>query len=96
MTPIDILRARAEARAQLWFNGALDLHDAIDELWGSAVCDGLVAELGPAAVQKVIADAFAPLRTDLPWQDPVPVTAVSADDQYEGLSSSFTEACQGR
>jgi hypothetical protein len=67
--PLAVLVARAEARAQLWFNGVLDLHSAVDELWAAAARDGLVAKLGADAVQRILADAFAPLRDDLPCED---------------------------
>jgi hypothetical protein len=62
---VTVFRARCEARAQLWFNGALSLHDAVDELWHDAERDGLVAKLGADEVQRIVADAFAPLRDDL-------------------------------
>src|SRR5262245_23588166 len=65
--------ARAEARAQLWHVGELDLHDAVDELWHAAERDGLVAQLGADKAQEILADAFAPARDDLPeCRDAVP------------------------
>jgi hypothetical protein len=104
--PLKVFIARAEARAQLWFNDEIDLHTAVDELWASAVRDGLVDKLGADEVQKLLADSFAPLRTDLPRdEDVVPdliedeiqaeiITSESNDDDYEGLSKSFAAACR--
>jgi hypothetical protein len=60
-----VFTARCEARALLWKDGELDLHQAVDELWASAVRDGLVGELGTDKVQSLLADAFAPMRDDL-------------------------------
>jgi hypothetical protein len=106
--PVTALVARAEARALLWEAGELTLHDAVDELWASAVRDGLVAKLGADAVQGLLADAFAPVRDDLPRdEDVVPdpisededqadssVHLKSADDDYEGLGPSFANLCR--
>jgi hypothetical protein len=58
--------ARAEARALLWQAGEFDLHQAVDELQAAAERDGLAAEIGQDAVQKIIADAFAKVREDAP------------------------------
>ena len=57
-----VLVARAEARALLWLAGELDLHDALNELWHAAERHGVVAELGQDEVQRLLADAFAPVR----------------------------------
>jgi hypothetical protein len=61
-SPLAVFVARAEARAELWAAGEIDLHDAVDELQHAAVRDGLVAELGQDAVQRLMVEAFAPLR----------------------------------
>jgi hypothetical protein len=105
--PVAVFIARAEARAVLWAAGEMTLHDAIDELWAAAVRDGLVAKHGTDHVQRILADAFAPIRDDLPRdKDDAPdlveeeTPAVSAalstptDDGYDGLSSTFTAACR--
>jgi hypothetical protein len=105
--PLKVFVARAEARAQLWYDGELTLHDALDELWASAVRDGLVNQLGADEVQRILADAFAPLRTDLPRdEDVVPdligedenqadiVNLKSADDDYDGLPRTFAKLCR--
>jgi hypothetical protein len=63
--PVEVLRARAEARASLWAAGACTLHTAIDQLWHDAECEGLVDRLGVDACQKLIADCFWPCREGL-------------------------------
>jgi hypothetical protein len=107
VNPLKVFIARAEARAQLWFNGEIDLHTAVDELWAAAVRDGLVAKLGADEVQQRLADTFAPFRDDLPrHEDVVPdpigededkgsnTTFISVDDEYDGLPSTFAKACR--
>jgi len=58
-TALDILIARAEARALLYAAGQLELHDAVDELQTAAVRDGLVVSLGQDEVQRILAEAFS-------------------------------------
>jgi hypothetical protein len=117
IAPLAVFIARCEARALLWQAGELDLHEAVDELQAAAVRDGLVAQLGQDEVQRLMVEAFAPLRDDLPWShavttelepddDVVPdlisedenqgdiVTLKSADDEYDGLPSTFANACR--
>jgi hypothetical protein len=63
--PVDALAAlelRAAARARLWAEGELDLHDAVDALQASAERDGLIDRIGQDAVQAIMATAFAPFR----------------------------------
>jgi hypothetical protein len=59
--PLDVLTARAEARAYLVAIGALELADAVDVLDDYAMQSGLVARIGQDAVQAILHDAFAPL-----------------------------------
>jgi hypothetical protein len=59
---LEVLIARAEARALLWQACEFDLHEAVDELQRVAERDGLVAELGQDAVQAIIAKAFEAVR----------------------------------
>jgi hypothetical protein len=87
---VKVLIARAEARAQLWYNGELSLHDAVDELWADAERDGLVAKLGAEEVQRILADAFAPLRDDLPRDDESPAD----DDPPPADDDTFAAACR--
>lgn len=55
---IDIFRERCWARARLYSDGELDLHEAVDTLQADAVLDGLVDEYGQDLIQKIMADAF--------------------------------------
>jgi hypothetical protein len=57
--PIEVLRARAEAKVLLIANGYLDLQTAIDELWLASERDGLIRMFGADAVQRVLAESFA-------------------------------------
>jgi len=59
--PLDVLTARAEARAYLVAIGALELADAVDTLQDDAVRSGLVARVGQDVVQSILHDAFASL-----------------------------------
>jgi hypothetical protein len=63
---LEVFTARAEARALLWQAGEFDLHQAVDELQAAAERDGLVAQLGQDAVQKIVADAFGKMRDYAP------------------------------
>jgi hypothetical protein len=77
--PLAVFVARAEARAMLWARCEISLHDAVDELWAAAVRDGLVAKLGPDKVQQLLADAFAPVRDDLPRHEDVVPESIDDD-----------------
>jgi hypothetical protein len=58
IAPLEVFRARAEARALLWQAGEFDLHEAVDVLQAAAVRDGLIDAIGQDAVQAIIAEAF--------------------------------------
>jgi hypothetical protein len=58
----EIFTARCEARARLWANGDLDLHQAVDVLQAAAVTTGLVAAIGQDAAQKIMSKAFGRSR----------------------------------
>ena len=60
--PLQVLVARAEARAILYREGDLDLHEAVDVLQAAAVQTGLVGALGQDAVQAIMARAFGAVR----------------------------------
>ncbi len=65
LTPLialEILRARCEAKAHLFSIGEYDLHDAVDDLQHHAEWHGLVRLVGQDRVQRVIAEAFKPVR----------------------------------
>jgi hypothetical protein len=82
---VEVFVARAEARAMLWAAGELDLHTAVDELWAAAVRDGLVDRLGADEVQRLLADAFAPLRTDLPCHEDVVPDLIGEDETQDDV-----------
>jgi hypothetical protein len=63
ITPADVFRSRAEARALLYAAGELTLHESVDALQVSAVTTGLVDEIGQDAVQGIMTEAFGRLRT---------------------------------
>jgi hypothetical protein len=65
LDPVEIFIARAKAKALLWTNGELSLHDAVDELWAAAVNAALVDEFGADQVQELLAQIFAPYREEL-------------------------------
>jgi hypothetical protein len=62
--PIDMLGARAEARAFLFAIGELELHQAVDVLQHDAVENGLVDQIGQDKVQDILAAAFAAVRSE--------------------------------
>jgi len=66
LDPVEIFRARSEARALLFAAGELDLHDAVDALQADAMRDGLVDQLGQDAVQAILRDAFQAVRAGRP------------------------------
>jgi hypothetical protein len=61
--PIEVFRARCEARAHLYGAGILDLHEALDLLHVDAVKTGLVAAIGQDRVQEIMTGAFGPIRS---------------------------------
>jgi hypothetical protein len=92
ITPADVFRARAEARALLWRAGELDLHDAVDGLQHAAE-RALVAGLGQDAVQAIIAAAFAAVRDDLDVvPDVLPAPIEPADMWTERAAEATVEA----
>ena len=56
--PLEIFRLRAWARAYLAAIGALDLHEAVDQLQTDAEFDGLIDAIGQDSVQAIIAENF--------------------------------------
>ena len=57
-----VFEARCWARARLYSEGALELHEAVDKLQESAERDGLVAAIGQDRVQWMMSDAFGAVR----------------------------------
>jgi hypothetical protein len=56
---VEVLEARAWARAHLYRAGEFSLHEAVDPLQHWAVTVGLVERIGAGAVQRILSDAFA-------------------------------------
>lgn len=59
---LEVFIARAEARALLWQAGEFDLHEAVDKLQADAERTGLVDAIGQDEVQRILAEAFHPMR----------------------------------
>ena len=57
-----VFTERCEARALLFANAQLSLHDAVDELQAYAEQSSLVARLGQDEVQRIMAAAFHAVR----------------------------------
>jgi hypothetical protein len=93
--PVAVLIARVEARAILWREGELTLHDAVDQLLADAERDGLVGKLGADRVQQILADGFAPVRDDLPGnQDVVPDEPITEEPTTAGVAASTLDAAE--
>jgi hypothetical protein len=58
MNAVDILRARAEARAILWRAGEYTKQEAVDLLW----VDGEAIGIAPTELQEILSDAFGEPR----------------------------------
>jgi hypothetical protein len=69
--PVEVFTARCEARALLFANGELPLHDAVDQLQNTAVGHGLIDLIGQDAVQAIMGAAFAVVRLPEPEPDEV-------------------------
>jgi hypothetical protein len=61
-SPLDVFELRAWARAKLWQAGEFDLHEAVDKLQADAERTGLVDAIGQDDVQRILAEAFHPVR----------------------------------
>ena len=92
--PVAVFIARVEARAMLWAAGEMTLHDAIDELWADAVCNGLVAQLGVDKAQELLGTAFAPVRDDLPCHEDAVPDEIVIDDEGAGVPSATLRAAE--
>jgi hypothetical protein len=62
--PIEVFRARCEARAMLVSNGLMTLQDSVDGLQESAAAQGLVKQYGQDAVQRILSESFARWRLE--------------------------------
>jgi len=59
---LEVLTARARARAHLYAAGELTLHEAVDWLQLWAIDSGLVEQVGQDVVQLILARAFRRVR----------------------------------
>jgi hypothetical protein len=101
----EVFEARCWARAHLYSEGDLDLHRAVDVLQDAAVAGGLIDLVGQDDIQRILSDAFRPIREVEERAESAILAAIieceqsvvggeRADDEYEGLSTSFTRACR--
>jgi hypothetical protein len=89
---VAVFEARCWARARLFAEGELELHDAVDKLQEDAVRDGLVAAVGQDCVQTMMGDAFGAVRARQPITAPHILWHnhyVTAWDAAEELESDF-------
>jgi hypothetical protein len=61
--PVQVFQALCWSRAHRYATGELDLPDAVDWLQAQATKLGLIAKIGQDEVQRLMAEAFAPVRT---------------------------------
>jgi hypothetical protein len=107
--PVEVFIARCDARAMLYAACELELHEAVDVLQAAAVATGVVDSIGQDEVQRIMADAFAPVRAadeaagaryELALEQIAeswfeqPPESKGAPDEYSGLSYSFACACR--
>jgi hypothetical protein len=64
VTLLEVFEARCQARALLYQNGELTLHESVDALQTAAVAGGLVNKIGQDAVQALMAKAFSKARAN--------------------------------
>jgi hypothetical protein len=81
--PLPIFIERCQAKALAWHAGEIDLHDAVDQLQQAAEAYGLVIAMGQDEVQRLMVEAFAPLRSDLPRDDYDGSTYAAACDEAD-------------
>jgi hypothetical protein len=60
LPPINVLRARAEARAVLFAAGVFPIEEAMQPLLVYAEQSGLIKQFGQAVVESVIFEPFKP------------------------------------
>ena len=91
--PRDAFQARAEAIACLYASGDECLQGAVDRLQADAEASGLVAEIGQADVQAVMAAAFLAVRPEL-HSEPVQESGMICDvcDSDPCTNPSFCRA----
>jgi hypothetical protein len=89
--PVAVFKLRCEARAYLYGEGELDLHDAVDELEAFARSLGINHKIGINGSQAIMADAFRPVR-EREWKEatPVAVDAPPIDETASGATPAST------
>jgi hypothetical protein len=103
--PFEVLEARAWARAYLHAEGKLDLHAAVDVLQDAAAAGGLIDMVGQDEIQRILSDVFRTTRDAEEHAENATLATIieceqlvaggdRADDEYEGLSTSFARACR--
>jgi hypothetical protein len=61
-SPLEVFRARCEARVLLCANGIMPLQDAVDGLQESAAAQGLLKQYGQDEIQRILSESFARWR----------------------------------
>jgi hypothetical protein len=103
--PFEVLEARAWARAHLYGECELDLLSAVDVLQDAAAASGPIDMVGQDDIQRILSNAFRPIREAEERAQSATLAIIieceqsvaggeSADDEYEGLSTSFARACR--
>ena len=88
--PLEVFRARCDARAHLFVSGVIDLHEAVDELQASAERSGLVDLIGQDQVQAIMGAASAHRRWPAPDELPSEQNKVSPPQRgYRTPSSTI-------
>jgi hypothetical protein len=80
--PIEVFTEQCAARALLFANRVLSLHEAVDELQASAERNGLIGRIGQDAVQAIMAAAFSAVQ-------PATVDPVDVDQTAASTISAF-------
>jgi hypothetical protein len=60
--PLEVFRARCEARCLLVSNGVMTLQDAVDGMQEAAAAQGLIKRFGQDEIQQILSEAFARWR----------------------------------
>jgi hypothetical protein len=79
---ITVFQERCWARARLFAEGELELHEAVDELQNNAMGNGLVAAIGQDRVQWLMSDAFGAVRSSRALHG-IPCLPTAWDAEYE-------------
>jgi hypothetical protein len=96
---IQVFTAQCATWAYLFADCETTLPDAVDHLQAAAVKLGLIDTIGQDEVQRLICQAFAPIREQDERQQVAREivecgVAIAYDDEYQGLSNTFARACR--